>query len=135
MNGGNVMEEKKYYIVSTKCGHVGRNKYIMVDFAIKAETAKDAAQIAKRLPRVKKHWKDVVSKVKEVTREVFYEQILENNKDNYLKSRCIQDQRQMCQHIEERVQCREFTNNEIDLWEQRGRRLQFQMKKRRLLGY
>lgn len=129
------MEEKKYFLVSTKCGHVGRNKYIMVDFAIKAETAKDAAQIAKKLPRVKKHWKDAVSKVKEVTQDVFYQQILENNKDNYLKSRCIQDQRHMCKHIEERVQCREFTKDEIDLWETRGKRLQFQMKKRRLMGY
>ena len=124
--------DKKYYIVSTKCGHVGRNKFVMVDFAIKAETAKEAASVAKKLPRVKKHWRDVISKVREVSQDGFYEQILENSKDNYLKSKCIQDQRTMCNDIKERVQCREFTEDEIDLWQQRGRRIQFQMKKRKI---
>ena len=125
-------KNQRFFIVATKCGHVGRNKFVMVDFAIKAETAKEAASVAKKLPRVKKHWRDVISKVREVSQDGFYEQILENSKDNYLKSKCIQDQRTMCNDIKERVQCREFTEDEIDLWQQRGRRIQFQMKKRKI---
>ena len=32
------MTEDKYYIVKAKCGHVGRDKYIPIDFPIKAKS-------------------------------------------------------------------------------------------------
>ena len=36
--------ENKYYAVTTKCGHVGKGKFYIVTFAIKAFTKKEAAE-------------------------------------------------------------------------------------------
>ena len=69
------MNENKKYIVSTKCGHVGNNKYIVIDFAVSAKSAKEAAGIARNIPRVKHHWKNAIEEVREVTPEEYYNQI------------------------------------------------------------
>ena len=36
----------KYYIVTAKCGHVGRDYYIPIDFPIRAESRTEAAKVA-----------------------------------------------------------------------------------------
>lgn len=57
----------KYYKVKAKCGHVGRGKYILMDFYVKAESGKDAAAIVRHKPRVKHDWKDAIETVDEVS--------------------------------------------------------------------
>lgn len=44
----------KYFIVTTKCGHVGKWSCIWIDFAVPAESASEAAQKAKTYKRVKR---------------------------------------------------------------------------------
>ena len=51
---------KKYFEVIVKCGHVGHGKYIVKKLAILAESAKQAAKIARYIPRVKHHKKDAI---------------------------------------------------------------------------
>jgi len=62
----------KGFIVTAKCGHVGKNKYILMDFAIHAENAKKAAAIARSRPAVKRHRSDAIVCVREVEKEEYY---------------------------------------------------------------
>lgn len=61
----------KYYKVKAKCGHVGRGKYILMDFFVKAENGKDAAAIVRKKPRVKHDWKDAIESVDEIGEEEY----------------------------------------------------------------
>ena len=65
------MTEEKYYIVKAKCGHVGRDKYIPIDFPIKAKSKTEAAAIVRKKARVKKDHKDAVLSVVEVDKTTF----------------------------------------------------------------
>ncbi|MCM1545507.1 MAG: hypothetical protein NC033_00580 [Clostridiales bacterium] len=60
-----------YFKVKAKCGHVGRGRYIIKDFFIKAESGKDAARIARFLPRVKHDWKDAIISVTAVSKNEY----------------------------------------------------------------
>ena len=44
---------KKFYIVTAKCGHVGKSKYILINFPVIAEDGREAAKIARQIPRDK----------------------------------------------------------------------------------
>lgn len=123
------MNEKKKFIVSTKCGHVGNNKYILIDFPVRAVNARAAAKIARNIPRVKHHWKKAIEEVREVSPEEYYKQIRVNNEDEYLKSKCIQDQRRNCTDIIDRVNERSEDIIELDRWKRRRERIRYQMKK------
>ena len=63
----------KYYIVTAKCGHVGKNKYILIDFPVVAEDGETAAQIVRLIPRVKHDHKDAIKEVKQVDYDLYYE--------------------------------------------------------------
>lgn len=82
-----------YFAVKCKCGHVGRNYYILITFPVIAENKKEAARIARSIPRCKHHHKDCIREVVEITYEEFIELEHKNNADPYLKCRCVQEQR------------------------------------------
>ena len=63
---------RNYYIVTAKCGHVGKNMYIPLDFAIWAENAREAASIARQRPGVKCSHPDAILAVKKITKEEYY---------------------------------------------------------------
>ena len=52
-----------YYKVLAKCGHVGRNNYIIKCFYVKANDGEEAAKIVRQKPRVKHHHKDAIRDV------------------------------------------------------------------------
>ena len=56
----------RYYAVDAKCGHVGINNYIIVKFAVAANSGKEAALKTRFFPRVKHHQKDAIINVKEI---------------------------------------------------------------------
>ena len=106
----------KYYIVKTKCGHVGKNKYIIIDFPVVAEDGKDAAKKARNFPRVKHHQKDAIINVSEVSYEDYIDCIERNNEDEYLKCSNRQEQN-LISNIYERIICnqkREIKEKVID---------------------
>ena len=76
--------ENTYYIVTAKCGHVGRDHYIPIDFPIEANSAKEAAQKAKQKPRVKRNHPDSILKVEQTTLSKYNEQVKKNEDDPYL---------------------------------------------------
>ncbi|MBR6040303.1 MAG: hypothetical protein IKP38_07485 [Clostridia bacterium] len=82
----------RYYEVTAKCGHVGRGYYIPIGFAVRAETASEAAAATRAMPRVKHDHKDAILSVREV--DVFeYDDLQEVNRyDPYLQCRSKREQ-------------------------------------------
>ena len=83
----------KYYSVTAKCGHVGKRYFIPIEFAIRAESAKEAARIARDMPRVKHNHKDAIQSVREISREEYIDLRQRNDSDPYLNCKSIQEQR------------------------------------------
>ena len=84
-----------YYAVKCKCGHVGRNHCILVTFPVVAESGKDAALIARNIPRCKHHHKDCIREVIKISYEEFILIKKANDNDPYLKCDCIQKQKEL----------------------------------------
>jgi len=61
----------RFFAVTAKCGHVGRQFYYEGTFNISALTKKEAAAIARSMPRVKRDHKDAILRVEEITVETF----------------------------------------------------------------
>ena len=85
-----------YYEVKAKCGHVGRNNYIIKCFYVYACNKKEAASITRYMPRVKHHHKDAIINVEEIS----YDDYLLGKKsiycDPYFNVTNSSDQRLYC---------------------------------------
>lgn len=81
--------------VVCKCGHVGRNNYIEISFPVTANSKKDAAAIARMIPRVKHHHKDAILRVSEITEEEYFLLVEQNKRDPYLRCHNIQEQNRL----------------------------------------
>lgn len=119
-----------YYLVTTKCGHVGKRHYIEITFPIKAETGRDAARIAREIPRVKhNHW-DAIINCRKVNEGAYYKQKKINNKDPYLQIKSKREQNKIQDLIESRLV---VDNHQEELIVQNKKsskpNLKFQMKK------
>lgn len=95
--------QKSYFIVTAKCGHVGKNNYIEIDFPVFSTDGKAAAQHVKELPRVKHDHKDVIINVVAVDYERYYEQLNINRQDPYLNVTNKQDQKRLIPSLHKRV--------------------------------
>ena len=93
----------RYFMVTAKCGHVGKDFYIPIDFPVMADSAKEAAARARQLPRVKHHHKDAILSVTEVSYSDYTDQCNVNRYDPYLQCRNIQDQRKEYEAVYSRV--------------------------------
>ena len=93
--------EKKYYEVECKCGHVGRDYYIPIRFAVTASSKKEAAAIGRHIPRCKHHHKDCVLNVRELSFQEFVKLKEENANDPYL--RCTNKQEQSLYDLSNRL--------------------------------
>ena len=82
--------------VWTKCGHVGKKYYVVKSFAVIAENGKEAASIARSIPRVKHHHKDAIINVKRIDKDRFMEIVDANDNDEYLKCSSKQQQNLSC---------------------------------------
>lgn len=87
-----IQMKSKFFRVTCKCGHVGRQFFIRIDFPINADSGKEAAAIARQLPRVKHDHKDAILNCVEIDYEEY--QIIQkiNNNDPYLKCKKPQEQ-------------------------------------------
>ena len=93
----------RYYMVTAKCGHVGRDRYIPIDFPVRADSAREAAAAARLLPRVKHHHKDAILSVVEISCGDYYEQCRINSCDPYLLCHNVQQQRMDCDAVYGRI--------------------------------
>ena len=93
-------ENNKYFIVEAKCGHVGKQFYIPIKFAITAKSAKEAAEIIRQIPRVKHDHKDAILNVEKVSFEEYLTQQENNSKIDYLKCKSKYEQKNILDWIE-----------------------------------
>ena len=63
-----------YFLVETMCGHVGTGAYIPVTFPVMAENGREAAKIARSIPRVKHNNKYAILRVEKVDFEQYMSQ-------------------------------------------------------------
>ena len=84
---------KNYFEVIAKCGHVGRNKYIPIKFAVEAESGKDAAAMVREFPRVKHNHKDAILSVTKIDYVRYLEINAVNDNNPYLKCKSKYEQR------------------------------------------
>ena len=93
---------KEYYKVVCKCGHVGKKHYIPVTFCVYAENGKEAAKIARNIPRVKHNHKDAIISCSRISFNEALKINEANSLDVYLKCSSIQEQRAYC-HLDDRL--------------------------------
>lgn len=98
---------KKYFSVETKCGHVGKLNCVWIKFAISAESAKEAAAIARQIARVKHHHKNTIKEVVEITADEFCKLKAINDVDPYLHAKNHREQLQI-EGFEERIELDEY---------------------------
>ena len=98
---------KKYFSVKTKCGHVGKLNCVWIDFAIMAESAKEAASNARQRARVKHHHKNTIKEVVEITVDEFCKLKAINDADPYLHVKNHREQLQI-EGFEERIELDEY---------------------------
>lgn len=92
-----------YYLVLTKCGHVGRCWYMPIWFAIEAENGREAARIARQIPRCKHDHKDAILDCVKTDYAGFLAQIEENAHDPYLLCQSRHEQDQIMHLIKHRL--------------------------------
>jgi hypothetical protein len=95
--------EQKKYLVTAKCGHVGRHKYIPIIFPVSATNKKEAAKIAREIPRVKHDHKDAILAITPVDDVSYNNQIEINKKDPYLAIKRKADQKKIMHLIKDRL--------------------------------
>lgn len=83
----------KYFKVQAKCGHVGRNRYVLKWFYVKALTGEEAAKVVRGKPRVKYNQKDAIRDVIRITLEEYLKGIKLNSHDMYFKCTNKQEQK------------------------------------------
>ena len=121
----------KYYIVRAKCGHVGKQKHIEIDFAVYGLNAKEAATRAREIPRVLHHRKDAIVSVNEVSHSEYIKQYDLNAKNPYLNSLNIQEQRKNCPSLyEDLIYENRYENNDK---KKRKERVRYIMKKYKVI--
>jgi hypothetical protein len=94
------MEMDKFFEVTVKAGHVGRNNYIEIPLFIIAESKKKAAEKARWMPRVKHHDKGAIIDVVEIKWQEYSVGRRKNSEDPYFNAKSIQDQRTLCGQFE-----------------------------------
>ena len=93
----------KKYIVTAKCGHVGRMYYIPIDFPIVATSKKEASKITRQIGRVKHDHGDAILNCRAVSDVEFNKQIEINKKDIYLALKSKHDQKEVLDLIKHRL--------------------------------
>lgn len=105
-NGKNVREGEecmKYFMVTVKCGHVGKNNYYKGTLFLKAENGRAAAKQARECPRVKHDQKDAILSVSEIDEMIFEIGRELNHTIHYYTCESIQEQRMYFSEIENNV--------------------------------
>lgn len=93
----------KYFMVTAKCGHVGKNYFYKGNLFIEAENGKAAALKARFNPRVKHDHKDAILKVTEIDYFMYLAGLDVQKTNPYYSCSNIQEQREILSEIEQNI--------------------------------
>lgn len=82
-----------FYKVRAKCGHVGKNNFIEVDFPQTAINKRQAAELVRWKSRVKHHAKDAIISVTRINKQEYIDLKENNPSQDYLSCNNPQEQR------------------------------------------
>ena len=119
---------EKYFSVKTKCGHVGKYHCVWINFAIYAETAKEAARKVREIGRVKRHHKDFINSIEKLDFDTFMKLKAQNNADPYLHCKSVQEQRTI-EGFEERIELDEYNIARFSKKTTKKESLEFRIKR------
>jgi hypothetical protein len=97
------LETMKHFAVQARCGHVSTSYYVPILFAVRALSAKEAAEKTRWFPRVKHHHPLAVLDVTPIDAPQFYSLLRSNDWDPYLRCASIQDQRRLLPDMASRL--------------------------------
>ena len=92
---------KKYYIVIAKCGHVGKGKYVEVEFPVMAESKSEASKRILKAPKVKK----------QVLEEEYYIAKIRYDNNEYVHSHYKREYNYDCLQIKELELGKKFSSS------------------------
>lgn len=118
-----------YYLVTAKCGHVGKGKYHEVEFPVYAKSKSEAAQLCLKRGKVKKQLKNAITCVVEITREEYFIKKEEMRNDVYVRAHTKREIGDYIQSAE--TLCFEKHHRKAT-FETRKERISFIMKKQRI---
>lgn len=124
--------ENKYYAVTTKCGHVGRGKFIEITFPVVASNGKEAAFTARYMPRVKHDLKYAIVDCVEVSYDEYLNLNEINDNNPYLQCNNIQEQNLLCEDLYLCVH-NLYERESNNYYEERQERLIYKERKKRML--
>ena len=84
--------DRKYFKVIAKCGHVGKRHYIPIAYAVVAKSAHEASQAVMKYRRVKKHMKSAIISCAEISKEDYNTLKEENDNNPYLHCKVNKDE-------------------------------------------
>ena len=93
----------RYFEVTVKFGHVGKNKYYKGNIYLKAENGKEAASRARACPRVKHDHKDAILSVTELDYETFQKLWEQNENISCFSCYNVQEQRDCLCEIQDQI--------------------------------
>lgn len=97
-------KKTRYFEVVAKCGHVGRNQYYRGCFYIKAESGKEAAEICRKMPRVKHDHKDAILFVYKIDKNTYEkESALQKLNEPYFQCKSRYQQRLVWDEIQANI--------------------------------
>ena len=119
----------KYYLVTAKCGHVGNGKYLEINFPIYAESKSDAAQKCLKRGKVKKHLKNAISFVQEISFEEFQEELIQFRNNGFVKAHTKNEVIEYLDDVQELEHKRSWKKSFND----RKERILYMMKKNKIM--
>ena len=126
--------EKKFYAVTVKLGHVGRNNYIIKTIPVIAENGKEAAEKARWTGRVKHHHKDAIQEVRMVDIDEYQRIKEQRDNDPFFNCSSVQEQRATCIGIENEIH-REETLDDDEKYEKRKQSITHKKKRNKIIKY
>lgn len=119
-----------FYLVTAKCGHVGRGKYIDVVFPVIADNGSSAAQLILKRSKVKKQLKNAITSVEEIS-ELEYKEF--KQKDYFLDYLKAHSKREydVNNYILKKLETKEKRKIEF---ESRNERISYIMRKNKVIN-
>ena len=118
-----------YYLVTAKCGHVGKGKYHEVEFPVYANSKSEAAQMCLKKGKVKKQLKNAITCVVEITLDEYLIKKEKLSNDIYVRAHT---KREIGDYIQSAETLQFEKHHRKASFETRKERVFFIMRKRRI---
>jgi len=119
-----------YYLVIAKCGHVGKGRYVEVEFPVYAEDKKSAAQMVWKRGKVKKQLKNAITTVYEISYNEYIVKSNEFDDNTFVRAHT---KKEILDYIESAEQLISLKKHYKKSFNSREERIMFLFKKNKIM--